>query len=56
MSQGLQVRGRDDSALDRAALSDTAAEVSSSKDTSGTQGSRRSSPESETSEGALRVT
>ena len=44
------MRGRDDSALDRAALSETAAEVSSSsKSNSGTQASRQSSLKSETS-------
>ena len=48
-AQGLRMRGRDDSALDRAALSETAAEVSSSKSGNGTHGSRQSSLKSEAS-------
>ena len=48
------MRGRDDSALDRAALSDTAAEVSSSKSGNGADGSRRSSAKSDVSGAASR--
>ena len=43
------MRGRDDSALDRAALSETAAQVSSGKSAGGAQGGRQSSLESEAS-------
>ena len=47
--QGLLARGRDDSALDRMALSQTAAEVSSSKSGSLAQSSQPSSYKSEAS-------